>query len=210
MLEMIIDKLPTLAKIETTVAALEQKHAQAQGRVQALALKVQQARETDLNGEAAALNSGRKVPKPTEPHLREQLDGAQRDLEVLERRLSLANSDRARHISEHHERILSLLEEAHAEHGEKVSTAASEALTALLAYHAAEDEARNLQRLHPVPALENTGGPESHVTVWGNLTTQNATGGPQRGTLEGTLRYLVSLGAPTVVEGGGEDDLDAA
>jgi len=210
MLEMIIDKLPTLAKIETTVASLEQKHGEASARVQGLTIKANQAREHDLNAAAVALNSERKVPKPTEPHLREQLDGAQRDLEVLERRLSLANSDRARHISEHHERILALLEEAHASQGSRVAAAASEALEALSAYHRAEDEARNLRRLHPAPALENSGGPESTSVVWGHVNTRNFTGGPQRGDLEGTLRYLVSLGAPTVVEGGGEDDLDAA
>lgn len=207
MFEQIIESLPALAKIEAAIAALEQEHATVQGRVAGLASKVQQARETDLNGEAAALNAGRKVPKPQEPPLREQLEGAQRDLEVLSRRLSLANSDRARHISEHHERILSLLKAAHSAEGTKVAAAATEALAALLKRFQAEDAARNLARLHPAPALENTGGPESHVTIWGNLTTQNM-GGPNRGALEGTLRQLIGMGEATVV-GSVEDD-DAA
>jgi hypothetical protein len=214
MLEMIIDKLPTLERLEAVVAALEVKHGEASARVEALARKAGQAMEHDLNAEALALNSERKPPKPTEGVLREQLAGATRDLEVLTRRLALARSDRARHISEHHERILGLLEEAHASQGEAVSAAANEALVALLAYHAAEDEARNLRRLHPPAALENMSAPESHVTVWGNHTTQNLTGGPQRGSLEGTLRYLISLGAPTVISetevGAVEDGEDAA
>jgi hypothetical protein len=44
------------------------------------------------------------------------------------------------------------------------------------------------------------------------LTTRNYAGGPQRGDLEGTLQYLVSLGRPTIVEAveEGDDDEDAA
>jgi hypothetical protein len=210
MLEAIIGKLPELEKLETTVSGLEAKHGQAQARVQALAHKTAQARELDLNAEAVALNAGRKPPNATEPALAEQLEGAGRDGEVLERRLRLAEGDRARYLSENHKEILSLLSQAHALEGERVAAAAGEALAALAAYHGAEDAARNLQRLHPAPALENSGGPESVSVVWGALTTQNLTGGPPRGTLEGTLQYLISLGAPTVVEGGGEDAEDAA
>jgi hypothetical protein len=47
------------------------------------------------------------------------------------------------------------------------------------------------------------------VTVWGALTTVNV-GGVNRGALEGTLRQLVAMGAPTVIEAGAEDDEDAA
>jgi murein L,D-transpeptidase YcbB/YkuD len=210
MLEQIIEKVPELQKLETTVAELERKHAEAQARVQALAHKAQQAREDDLNREALALNAGRKPPNATEPALAEQLDGAGRDAEVLARRLALAETDRARYLSEHHAEILTLLQRAHGDHGERVAAAATVALEALTAYHGAEDAARNLQRLHPAPAAENSGGPESVSVVWGALTTRNYAGGPQRGDLEGTLRYLISLGAPTIVEGGGEDDEDAA
>jgi hypothetical protein len=210
MLEQIIGKLPDLEKLESTVSDLEAKHGQAQARVQSLAHKTGQAREDDLNREAAALNSGRKVPNASEPGLRAQLEAAGRDAEVLERRLRLAEGDRARYLSEHHAEILALLAEAHASEGERVAAAATEALAALAAYHGAEDAARNLQRLHPAPAAENVGGPESVSVVWGALTTRNYAGGPQRGDLEGTLQYLISLGAPTIVEGGAEDAEDAA
>jgi hypothetical protein len=210
MIELIIGKLPELAELEATVATLERKHGEASARVQALAHRTAQAREHDLNAEAVALNSGRKPPKATEPALREQSDDAARALEVLARRLALAQGDRARYLSEHHGEILARLEAAHALEGERVAAAASDALAALAAYHGAEDAARNLQRLHPAPALENSGGPESVSVVWGALTTQNLTGGPPRGTLEATLQYLISMGAPTIVEGGGEDAEDAA
>jgi hypothetical protein len=209
MFEAVIEGLPELKTLEDTVATLERKHGESQARVQALAHKVQQAREDDLNREAQALNSGRKVPSPTEPQLREQLDGAQRGLQVLERRLTLAGADRALYLSQHHGEILGLLQQAHAAQGEKVAAAATEALAALLAHHRAEDDARNLQRLHPAPQEENWGGPESVSIVWGALTTRNYAGGPPRGTLEGTLQYLISLGAPTIVEAV-EDEEDVA
>ncbi len=210
MLEAIIGKLPELKKLEATVADLERKHAEASARVQALAVKTATAREADLDREAAALNAGRRPPNATEPALREQSEGAARDAEVLARRLALAVADRGRYLFEHHELILGRLAEAHAAEGQRVSAAAEAALAALTAYHRAEDDARNLQRLHPAPSPENTSGPESTSVVWGALTTRNFTGGPNRGDLEGTLQYLISLGFPTIVEGGGEDDEDAA
>jgi hypothetical protein len=53
----------------------------------------------------------------------------------------------------------------------------------------------------PEPVSENTGEPEKVTVVWGNLTTRNITGGPARGDLEATLRYLVSLGPATEIGG---------
>ncbi len=208
MLEAIVEKLPELQRLEATTSDLEGKHGQAQARVQALALRAAQAREHDLNAEAVALNSGRKPPKPTEPQLREQLDGAGRDAEVLERRLRLAQGGRDRYISENHELLLGLLGESHATEGQLVAAAAEKALAALLRRFEAEDAARNLQRLHPPAAAENTGSPQSVAVVWGSITTQNV-GGENRGALEGTLRQLVAMGAPTIVEAV-EDDEDAA
>jgi hypothetical protein len=209
MLEMIIGKLPELEKLETTVSGLEAKHGEASARVQSLAHKTGQAREDDLNREAAALNSGRKVPNASEPGLRGQLEAAGRDAEVLQRRLALAVADRGRFLSEHHATILGLLGEAHESQGQLVAEAAETALQGLLRRFAAEDAARELQRRHPAPALENVGGPESVSVVWGSLTTNNL-GGVNRGALEGTLRQLISMGEGTIVEGGGEDAEDAA
>jgi hypothetical protein len=213
MFEAIIGSLPELQTIEKTIDGLERKHAEAQARVQSLAVKTAQALEDDLNREAAALNAGRAAPKPTEPALQEQAQGAVRDLEVSSRRLALAQGEKARYLATHHAEILALLGEAHAAEGQRVAAAASEALAALAAYHGAEDDARNLARLHPAPAEENVGSPENVSVVWGALTTQNLTGGPRRGDLESTLQYLISLGGATIVEAGaeeGEDDEHAA
>jgi hypothetical protein len=204
MFEPIIEKVPELFRLEEAVAELQQQQAASQAKVAALANKVAQAREDDLNREALALNNGRKAPKPKEPELRSQLESAQRELEVLERRLTLAGSDRSRYIQEHHEELMGLLMEAQAAEGKKVGEGAATVLEDLLRFFKAEDDLRAMRRLIPAPASleENTGAPQKSVTVWGNVTTQNFGGGPARGSLEGTLRYLASFGAATVV---GED-----
>jgi hypothetical protein len=207
MFELIIEKVPELRKLEESVATLEQDFAKAQGRVQGLANRVAQAREDDLNREAAALNSGRKVPPPKEPELRIQLEGAQRELEVLERRRELAQADRARFIQANHERLITLLAEAQAAEGAKVAEGAARVLSDLLRYFKAEDDVRAMGRLVPPAEQENTGTPERTTAIFGPVSTRNVTGGPRRGDLEGALRYLEGLGPTTVV---GEDAEGAA
>jgi chromosome segregation ATPase len=201
MFESVADRLPELQRLEQTVTTLEQEYNEAQARHAQLSQEAAAVREDDLNREAAALNRGRKAPKPKEPELQTQLQGARRRLEVLERRLALAGSDRTRYIQEHHEDIMRLLAEAHAAAGAEVAEGASKVLEDLLRYFKAEDEARALRRQVPEPVSENTGEPEKVTAVWGNLTTRNITGGPARGDLEATLRYLVSLGPATEIGG---------
>jgi hypothetical protein len=205
--DLISDKLPELQRLERVVADLEQAHGDARGRHALLVQEAATAREDDLNNEALALNRGKKLPKPREPELREQLEGVERELQVLERRLALAQADRARFIQSNHERLAALLMEAQASEGERVAEGASQVLADLLRYFKAEDDIRALGRLVPAPAEENTGAAQQSVTVWGSLTTRNITGGPARGDLEGVLRYLESLGETTVV---GEDAEGAA
>jgi hypothetical protein len=201
MFESIIEKVPELQRLEKAVAKLEREHGEASARVAALSNKVLVTREDDLNREALALNSGRKPPKRKEPELQNQLESAQRELEVLERRMTLAGSDRSRYIQEHHEELMRLLAQALAAEGEKVAEGASKVLADLLRYFKCEDDARAMRRLIPQPVEENTGAPERAVAVWGPVGTQTGTGGPRRGDLEQALRYLVSLGGGTVVEG---------
>jgi len=206
--EQIADKVPELRELQESISALEQDHANAQARVQALAHKTAQAREDDLNREAAALNAGTRPPKPQEPRLREQLDNAERDLEILTRRRALAQSDRSRYLQENHERLALLLEEARRAEAARVATGAGQTLEWLLSYFEAEDNLRTLSRLNPPFQSENSGDPESHTTVWGTINTRNVTGGPRRGDLEAALRYLVSLGPASEV--GPTEDESAA
>jgi hypothetical protein len=94
-----------------------------------------------------------------------------------------------------------LLEEAQAAEASRVSEGASEVLEDLLRLFKCEDDARNLARLHPAPQPENAGEAQAspHTTIWGPRTRATANG-PRRGDLEGTLRYLMSLGPATEVE----------
>jgi hypothetical protein len=199
--EQILEKVPELRELEETISALEQEHQKAQSRVHALAVKAEQAREDDLNREAAALNAGTRPPKPQEPRLREQLESAERDLEILVRRLALAEGARSRYVQENHERLATLLVEAQEEEGAKVAAGASEVLADLLALYKAEDASRGLARLHPPggPQPENTGEAQAHTAIWGPLT-QRSEGAPRRGDLEGALRYLASLGPATEID----------
>lgn len=201
MFESITQKAPELLQLEQAAAELHKQQAAAQAKVAALSNKVAQAAEDDLNREALALNRGSKAPKPKEPELRSQLERAQRELEVLERRLTLAGSDRSRYIQENSEELMDLLAQAQAAEGEKVAEGASKVLADLLRYYKCEDDARAMRRLVPAPAaLENTGEPQRAITVWGPMTTQNVTGGPPRGNLEGSLRYLASMGGESGAE----------
>jgi hypothetical protein len=206
--EQILEKVPELRKLEETIASLEQEHQRAQAKVAALANKVSQAREHDLNAEAQALNRGHRVPAPREPKLREQLEATERDLEILLRRRALAEGERSRFVAENSERLAALLSGARAAEAAKVSAGANEVLQWLLDLFKAEDDLRSLQRLHPAPVEENTDGPQGHTVVFGPLT-RVTTDGPRRGDLEGTLRYLVSLG-PTTEVGEVEDEAGAA
>jgi DNA repair exonuclease SbcCD ATPase subunit len=202
MFELVMDQLPELQRLEQAVANIERERTEALGRHAQLVQEVAAVREDDLNRVAAALNAGKKPPKPREPQLRSQLEGVERELEVLERRLALAQADRARFIQSNHERLAGLLAEAQASEGERVAEGASQVLADLLRYFQAEDDIRALRRLVPAPVEENVGAPARTTAVWGPMTTRTVTGGPPRGDLEGTLRYLESLGETTVV---GED-----
>jgi len=196
--EEIVHKVPELRKLEETLANLQHEHQKAQGRVHGLAMRAEQAREDDLNREAVALNAGGRPPKAQEPRLREQLESAQRELEVLSRRLALAEGARSRFVQENHEHLAALLVEAQQREGAKVAAGATAVLEDLLALYKAEDDARALARLHPTPVEENTGKPAPHTSIWGPMT-QRSEGGPRRGDIEGTLRYLVSLGPATEI-----------
>jgi hypothetical protein len=74
MFELIMDQLPEMHRLEQAVANIEQERTEALGRHAQLVQEAATAREDDLNWEAAALNDGRKVPKPNEPALRSQLE----------------------------------------------------------------------------------------------------------------------------------------
>lgn len=208
-LEPIIEHVPELAKLERTVQSLEKEQADATARVHGLMVRANEARESDLDREAAALNRGRAVPQRKEPEIRSQLEGAQRDVEVLARRHQLAVADRSRYVGEHRDELLDLLRSSHAGESRKVAESARVTLEDLLWVFAVEDSARELMRTFPEPQPENTAQPQGLTNIYGPVSTATVSGTqPRRGDIEGTLRYLISLGSETVV--GEASDGDAA
>jgi hypothetical protein len=176
MFESIHTKVPDLAQLQQVVTNLEQETHEAEGRVAQLHLEAQSAHEDDLNREATALNAGRRAPRPTEPDVRAKLEGAQRRLEVLQRRLALAQSDVARYISSHSDELVELVQKAKASKAREVSELAAPLAKALGEFQQPDLDLRALQPYLELPAQENTGEPESSITVLGPLTTRSAFG----------------------------------
>jgi hypothetical protein len=200
MFESIRDGVPELAKLQQVVTKLEQETYEAESRVAQLQVEARDAREDDLNREAAALNAGRRPPKPKEPEVRAQLEGAQRRWEVLQRRLALAQGEVARYISENHQELARLLKEAKATKAGQVSELAAPLAKALHDYQLPDADMRGLRPYLEGPQEENTGAPQDSVYFMGALNRSNASG-PERvgsmsiGQIEALLTELAGLSA---------------
>jgi hypothetical protein len=198
-LEQIVDSIPELRDLDSTVRTLEEDHAKAVAKVQALLQKVGEAKESDITREAEALNAGRRPPPKSAPKLEEQLRDADYEVSVYQRRLQLATADRGTYIREHLPELLGKLKEAHGEEAGKLSRSATGALRHLGGVHKAEDDARELQRMFPAPVEENTSEAASLTTISTISpvqSTANIQPGRRRGELEQTLQFLIGCGMP--------------
>ena len=205
MLGLIDDK--ELRRLAERVASLEQERSQVEGEAHRLRLQVQQAREHDLNAEALALNAGEKPPKPTEPDIRRKLEDTERRLEVLRRRLPLAQSDVAVYISEHRGE---LRESLIAALGDRAHQLAEHARAAAQLYGEIMDGQRPLRKelAPPAPVEEATGTGRDTVDFGGIVSRANVYGEPfERGDVEAMLSYLAALEGRYVVA---DDDQGAA
>jgi hypothetical protein len=152
----------------------------------------------------------RQRPTPKAPKVRDQLESANEDLALLDRRIELKTQERAEYIQGHGPELISLLAEQHKETGNKIAQLAGELLQELLLLYKTEDDGRALERQTAPPPEVNTGDPASVTTMIGTLTTHNM-GGPRRGDIEGVLRLLQTYGEAAVVgeatstEGDGEE-----
>lgn len=188
--------VPELNSLQQKARELEQERDKAEARASQLRIQVRDAHNEDITAEAAALNRGRKPPKPKEPELKAQLEGAERRLEVLRRRHALAQADVSKFIQQHHERLYELLEEAQRREAQKVAEGARALLSDLARYYKSEEDRKAMKPMLPPPP--ETGPPGSAdaaalTQVVMGLNTQNVMGGPQRGEIEQTLNYLASL-----------------
>lgn len=200
MFESIREQVPELARLQAAAAELEQEVYEASNRVAQLQSAVASAREDDLNNEALALNRGRKPPKAKEPEVRAQLEGAQRRLEVLQRRLQLAESDVARYISENAHTLSRLVSEAKAARAREVSELAAPLAKALHDYQMPDADARALRPYVEGPQAENSGEPQDSVYFLGPMRRENAFGtdriaGETIGRLQALVSELVGLAA---------------
>jgi chromosome segregation ATPase len=196
-----------LKQLAQRVASLEQERGQVAGEAHRLRLQVQQAREKDLNAEALALNAGKKPPEPTEPKIRLQLEDAERRVEVLQRRLQLAQSDVAVYISEHR---AELRESLIAALGDRAHQLAEHARAAARLYGEIMDGQRPLRKelAPPAPVEEATGTGQNTVDLAAVVHRGNVYGEPfERGHVESMLSYLAALEGRYVVA---DDDQGAA
>jgi hypothetical protein len=188
---------PRLGDLQQKVATLEQEHNEAEARAAQLRAEVQEARNQDITAEALALNAGKRPPKPKEPELRAQLEGAQRRAEVLGRRLALAQSDVSKYVQVHHEELYQKLAEAERLKAQKVADGARQLLSDLSRYYQIDEDRKAMKPMLPPPP--ETGPPGSAeadriTTIFAGLqTSASLSSGPPRGTIEEILRHLASL-----------------
>jgi chromosome segregation ATPase len=182
-----------LRQLEQRVASLERERGQVEAEAHRLRMQVQQAREHDLNAEALALNAGKKPAEPTEPVLRAQLEDAERRVEVLQRRLQLAQSATATYVAEHRDELREALIAAL---GARAHELAEHARAAAQLFGEIMDNQRPLRRelAPPTPVEEATGTGQNTVDFGGIVSRANVYGEPhQRGDVEAVLGYLASL-----------------
>jgi hypothetical protein len=196
--ELIVEKMPDLKRLQQKVSNLEQERGEAEARVMQLRVQVQDERSSDLDREAAALNAGTRVPKPRAPELQSQLEGAERRLEVLGRRVGLAQADLSRFLSENAQDLARLLQQVEVDKAREVALLAEPLAKALHELQLPGLDARALRPYLEGPAPENTGEPESTITVMGPYNRQNAGGGERVagqtiGQVEAIVAELVGL-----------------
>jgi len=191
-----------LASLENVVLDLEHCLADARAKQSALLQKLGEIREQDILLEAKALNANRRPPQPKGPQIEEHLRSADRAVQVLEKRLQLATTERSECVRDHMGELLSLLEAEHTKRTREVSRGAQATLRALVASFEVEDQARALHRTYPPPAEENTQPAAPLTTMTGPISTaqlRNGAGQPRRGDLESVLRYLEGFGQETII-----------
>lgn len=192
-------------ELQAQIDSLEARSMEQQATVQRLRRALEQARESDLNGEAAALASGSDKPKPKAPTIERRLDAAQHDAAVYERALTMAKNDLSRYYAAHVAELMGKLAQAKAERAREVAELAGPLLAALRGFYATDDDAKTLRPYLAPP--EETGPPGSEpgqkiTTVYGGapMTTQNVFGadriaGLARGELEQVVAALTNLPA---------------
>jgi hypothetical protein len=187
---------PELQRLQARADGLEREHEEARNSVVRLRAAVQQARDEDIQGEALALNQGKKPPKPKEPGLRAELEAAERSVEVLRQREALARADVGSWIQNNHESLYTRIAEAERKEAQRVSEVATQLLADVRRFFQLGDDRRKLKPMIPVEEEEGSTAVQPLTTAFigiQGLGQVQASHLPPRGQVESVLTALASL-----------------
>jgi len=200
---------PRLTELHEQVDSLEQRQAEQHAVVAGLRRDLEQAKEDDLNLEAAALKTEAAKPKPKAPEIKRALEAAAHDLEVVARALAMAQSDIGQYRAKNSEKLLDGLQRAKAARARAVASRAKPLLEELRGFYAVDDD---MKVLKPYLQHESPGSGEAQkysLFLGGVQTTQSAFGGRvaglERGNLEAVIAALVRLEEDYPAAAGGTD-----
>jgi hypothetical protein len=195
-------KYKKLDELQQEAEGLIDRYQEAAAKVAGLEQGRQDARDKDLDAHASALRKGDEVPEAEhEAKLDEELAGAVRTRDALQRAVEGAMADVASYRLEH---ASTLQQEISAALDAKAQDLAEHAWAAAALYAEVEDGRLEAKRLAPVRgAPENTGAPEDTTVLIGPMSTRTDSG-PNRGDIEAVLNYLSSLTQSVTVVGDGE------
>jgi hypothetical protein len=188
---------PRLGQLQGEVHDLERQVQKANVEVQQLESELVGARNQDLADEARAIRSGKKPPTSTEePKAQKRLDAAKCNRDVLSKALEDAQSDlavlRAKHQAQLYQDVLEARQKI-------AATVAEHAAQALQGFSRYSDLHYLLRDLTPPPPPPDENRPAQRSTIVPSVQTTRSVG-PDRGHVEQTLQYLVSL-APDEAQG---------
>ena len=184
------NRWPKLAKLQAEIASLERRGGEVEGEVMAARNAIPAARDKDAEAAAKALRSGKGMPPAKhEAEALAALEGAERTLVALTKAVQDAQSDLARLMASHREKILAAVIDVLRDNGHELAHHAREA-SRRYAFHM--DAHYDIKALAPpAPPNENAPAARNSFTVMGIHTTRSV--GPARGHVEEMLAYLAGL-----------------
>jgi hypothetical protein len=182
-------KWPRLTALQGEVADLEQRLHKARGAAHAAQNELPHARERDIELEARALRSGKKLPAPEHgPRVEARRQDAERQAERLARALQAAREEYGEHLAaaqaELYRDVLGARDAVARE-------AAEAAEVTRRAYSRYEALARTVRDLTPAPPTDEYAPSQRITNSFYGLHTRQL--GPARGDIEQALGYLISL-----------------
>jgi hypothetical protein len=189
------------AELGQQIDSLEQRQAEQHAMVGGLRRELEQARETDLNQEAAALQTEAAKPKPKAPEIERALEAAEHDLEVIGRAWTMAQTDLGQYKAKNCEKLLRKLQRTKTKRAQGVASRAKPLLDELRGFYTVDEDIKELKLyLHQERETGEPGSGEAQrytLALGGVQTTQSVFGnrvaGLERSQLEGVIASLARL-----------------